>query len=391
MQPTCDIAFAKSRCRSKPAMRTCPRSGRASPTSMRIVVVFPAPFGPRNPKTSPAESSNETSETTSRLPNRFVRPSALNTTAAFMSPSRVSPYGLMSHERIIRLDALLPLLALESSGRARPRRRSRLHRRLLARDAELFRKPDRGRSTPARSARGTQGFGPEDRARPRRFAVAWHRRPDGPGICRRRRGCAPATRPSRVGESRRRGSRVLRPAKARRERERKVPRGFGRRDPPFGGWERPFTLALVRRSAGTGNLEPRRFAVSFRREPADDPARFARRQPVGPDPAPRALPAIRRSGTGGTRGRVARAFLEFGAHGNGIGVCERRRGSRLRSLPGPVRPPRDGSFSSEPGRLSSDRGPRDPDPFAIKKSRPGNRSGLPGRRSTRLTQANFFS
>ena len=31
-----------------------PRSGRASPTSMRIVVVLPAPLGPRKPKTSPA-------------------------------------------------------------------------------------------------------------------------------------------------------------------------------------------------------------------------------------------------------------------------------------------------------------------------------------------------
>jgi len=46
---------------------------------MRIVVVFPAPFGPRKPKTSPAVSSKETSETTSRRPNRFVSASAERT------------------------------------------------------------------------------------------------------------------------------------------------------------------------------------------------------------------------------------------------------------------------------------------------------------------------
>ena len=74
-------AFAKSRAMSKPAIRTSPESGRARPTSMRIVVVLPAPFGPRNPNTSPATSSKETSETTSRFPNRFVRPWADRTTS----------------------------------------------------------------------------------------------------------------------------------------------------------------------------------------------------------------------------------------------------------------------------------------------------------------------
>ena len=33
-----------------------------------MVVVFPAPFGPRNPKTSPAFSVNETFSTMVRLP-----------------------------------------------------------------------------------------------------------------------------------------------------------------------------------------------------------------------------------------------------------------------------------------------------------------------------------
>src|ERR1051326_8293794 len=42
------------------------------PTSMRIVVVLPAPFGPRNPNTSPGQSSNETELTIIRFPMTFV-------------------------------------------------------------------------------------------------------------------------------------------------------------------------------------------------------------------------------------------------------------------------------------------------------------------------------
>src|SRR5690242_18793236 len=40
---------------------------------MRIVVVFPAPFGPRKPRISPGCSSNETESTIVRLPMTFVR------------------------------------------------------------------------------------------------------------------------------------------------------------------------------------------------------------------------------------------------------------------------------------------------------------------------------
>src|SRR5216684_5963852 len=79
MHPTCAIAEAKSRARSNPNTRTRPLSGRASPTSIRIVVVLPAPLGPRKPKTSPAASSKETSETASRRPKRLTRCSATRT------------------------------------------------------------------------------------------------------------------------------------------------------------------------------------------------------------------------------------------------------------------------------------------------------------------------
>src|SRR5579884_2542383 len=40
---------------------------------MRTVVVLPAPFGPRNPNTSPGATPKETSSTARRSPKRFVR------------------------------------------------------------------------------------------------------------------------------------------------------------------------------------------------------------------------------------------------------------------------------------------------------------------------------
>ena len=48
--PTNRPGFGTSANRA-PRMRASPESGRASPTSMRMVVDFPAPFGPRNPVT----------------------------------------------------------------------------------------------------------------------------------------------------------------------------------------------------------------------------------------------------------------------------------------------------------------------------------------------------
>jgi hypothetical protein len=41
---------------------------RASPTIALIVVVFPAPFGPRNPKKSPALTRSETPSTAVKFP-----------------------------------------------------------------------------------------------------------------------------------------------------------------------------------------------------------------------------------------------------------------------------------------------------------------------------------
>src|ERR1043165_4981685 len=51
-----------------------PSSGRSNPQSMRMVVVFPEPFGPRKPQTSPSGTAISTSSTASLRPKRLVRP-----------------------------------------------------------------------------------------------------------------------------------------------------------------------------------------------------------------------------------------------------------------------------------------------------------------------------
>src|SRR3954469_9723690 len=55
-------------------MRAWPVSGSERPTSIRIVVVLPAPLGPRKPVTVPGSQRNVTSETTLRPPSCLVSP-----------------------------------------------------------------------------------------------------------------------------------------------------------------------------------------------------------------------------------------------------------------------------------------------------------------------------
>ena len=55
-------------------LSACRPIGRLSVHSMLIVVLFPAPLGPRKPKTSPAATSNETPRTASNAPKRLTRP-----------------------------------------------------------------------------------------------------------------------------------------------------------------------------------------------------------------------------------------------------------------------------------------------------------------------------
>src|SRR5690606_12300892 len=58
---------------SKPATVACPDVGQDNPHSIRIAVVFPAPFAPRKPNISPGFTSNVMLSTALKSPNCFVR------------------------------------------------------------------------------------------------------------------------------------------------------------------------------------------------------------------------------------------------------------------------------------------------------------------------------
>src|SRR5688572_16448116 len=54
-----------------------PAVGWSTPAIMRIVVVLPAPFGPRNPNSSPRFTCRSNGCTAVNLPYRLVTPSSL--------------------------------------------------------------------------------------------------------------------------------------------------------------------------------------------------------------------------------------------------------------------------------------------------------------------------
>src|ERR1700761_261807 len=60
---------------SRPRIRARPAVGRCSPSSTRIAVDFPAPFGPSSPTTLPFGTLKERASRTVRLPNRLTPPS----------------------------------------------------------------------------------------------------------------------------------------------------------------------------------------------------------------------------------------------------------------------------------------------------------------------------
>ena len=63
----------RRRCRGR-ARGPCPMSGRNSPSSIRSVVVLPAPLWPMKPNTSPTRTAKVTSSTATRLPKYFESP-----------------------------------------------------------------------------------------------------------------------------------------------------------------------------------------------------------------------------------------------------------------------------------------------------------------------------
>src|SRR5690348_9532274 len=64
---------------SSPHTETDPALGGMKPVIMRIVVDLPAPFGPRNPSTSPFPTSKETPSTARLVPKDLLRLSTLIT------------------------------------------------------------------------------------------------------------------------------------------------------------------------------------------------------------------------------------------------------------------------------------------------------------------------
>src|SRR6266446_10265259 len=71
--PTRSSARRRSLEISYPSKRRYPLVGRTRPSTMRIVVDFPAPFRPRKPNISPRLTDNESCSTTMRRPYFFVR------------------------------------------------------------------------------------------------------------------------------------------------------------------------------------------------------------------------------------------------------------------------------------------------------------------------------
>src|SRR5438067_9952718 len=65
-----------SRTRSCPPSTARPDVGRTRPQKIFVVVLFPAPLGPRNPNTSPASMRNVTSCSARNLPYDLERCSA---------------------------------------------------------------------------------------------------------------------------------------------------------------------------------------------------------------------------------------------------------------------------------------------------------------------------
>src|ERR1700740_2176622 len=83
----------------RPPMFTEPRSGASRPRIIRIVVDFPAPFGPRKPVTVPGRTVNVRSETAMVGPYRLVS-SWISIMKSTLPNGRVSVIGAPSLPRL---------------------------------------------------------------------------------------------------------------------------------------------------------------------------------------------------------------------------------------------------------------------------------------------------
>src|SRR5437870_7502159 len=74
--PRCARIAAPSRCGSSPRMLSVPSDGGDTQPIIRIVELFPAPFGPRKPNASPLCTSKSIPSTATRSPKRLTSPRA---------------------------------------------------------------------------------------------------------------------------------------------------------------------------------------------------------------------------------------------------------------------------------------------------------------------------
>jgi hypothetical protein len=71
-------------CQDRPNTSRVPLSGRIRPNSIRRKVVFPAPFGPRTPYTSPWETLTVMASTAVNGPYLLVTSTALTASTSLM-------------------------------------------------------------------------------------------------------------------------------------------------------------------------------------------------------------------------------------------------------------------------------------------------------------------
>src|SRR5512138_2300905 len=83
------LISSASRLRSNPATVPLPPLGGRMPQSIRMVVDFPAPFGPRKPKISPLLTSRLTRFTATKSPKLFERSARVTANSLVSTISRL--------------------------------------------------------------------------------------------------------------------------------------------------------------------------------------------------------------------------------------------------------------------------------------------------------------
>src|SRR5262245_55188801 len=259
--PSRSRIFTPSLAGSSPKTRSVPSVTRGTQPIMRIVEVFPAPFGPRKPKASPRLRSKSTPSTARSSPKDFTSPRAwisefpfslatdrtlatrggAATTARRVlqtcpkrtvgspdAPDRRALRGRV-HRPPLRLPPRVDAARAREGGRVCPRARGR--RRLQAAQLDDASHGDRGGAGPPRRAQeGREVRGPARDP----LARGAERRPardgrGGPAREGRRRGAPPGAAGGEPGRARRAATpRPARVADRRRPRRPHVPRRGGR-------------------------------------------------------------------------------------------------------------------------------------------------------------------